>query len=417
MIRWLKYRAAGVIDKSIELIVPPRAKEPDLTLHFPRTATGKFLLVVLDCFGDAVMATPTVFALKARFPQCRLTILTRPINAAIFANNPNVDNVLLDEAPWWSPHPVRNVLQPTYWLRLLGTIHRIRREHYDVVIDLRGDLRHILLFGVLTNPKFLLSYSRTGGKRLLTTDIPYDPNMHEIDKKLRLLEPLGASTLRRHPKIWLSDEELVRARNRIAEFRGDNDAPVILMDPGGKPVQRWPVERFARLAQILVEQFRKPVLVSAAPAYSALADELRQLAGSDTVKWVRNLSLREWIALVATCDLVLSCDTGIAHVASAVGTRAVTLFGPTDPRRFHHSADGTGPVQSPLNCEHKDLHEVCSKQPGCFPGQCMMAITGEIVRKAVSEALDDMSNSIGTFSPARMPPRSKDIMHATTNPR
>ena len=208
----------------------------------PEQPISRALLICLDNLGDAVMATPSIQAMKADFPTCKLTVLTRPVNARVFLHNPSVDEILTDEAPWWSTKPVLNCFKPTYWLRFLRTILQIRRKRFDVIVDLRGDLRHLLLFGVATRPKVLLSYGRTGGQCLLSAQIPYVPDMHEIDKKLAILKPLGVNAARRHPKIWLLPSEIESARRRIAGLLGADEAPIILVDPGGKPVQQWPVE-------------------------------------------------------------------------------------------------------------------------------------------------------------------------------
>jgi ADP-heptose:LPS heptosyltransferase len=91
------------------------------------------------------------------------------------------------------------------------------------------------------------------------------------------------------------------------------------------------------------------------------------------------------MALVAACDLVISSDTGIAHISSAVGTRTVTLFGPTDPTRFWHGATGSRVVQSPELCCSKELHETCLKPSNSVPGFCMKMISESQVHDAVEE--------------------------------
>ena len=350
----------------------------------------KFLFVVLDHLGDAVMSTSAILALKTSFPDCSLTVLTRPMNVPVFMNNPHVDQILTDEAPWWSAHPLWECLQPYYWWKLYKNISRIRRGKYDVIIDFRGDLRHIILFGATASPRMLLGYGRTGGESLLSAHISYDPGMHEIDKKLALLRPIGITGIQPAPKIWLLPEEITMARQFVAQLSGMFIPRLILMDPGAKPAQRWPLERYSRLAGLLSRRFQQAVLVSAGPLYSQLAEEIIRGAGKGSVRFVGNMGLRKLMALVAACDLIISSDTGIAHIASAVGTRSVTLFGPTDPNRFWHGATGSRFVQSPEPCCSEKLHETCLKPSNPVSGYCMTVISEEQVEDVVGGAMSDL---------------------------
>jgi len=211
--------------------------------------------------------------------------------------------------------------------------------------------------------------------------------MHEIDKKLALLGPLGITGVRPAPKIWLLPEEIAKARQFVAHIIGNVRSPIILMDPGAKPIQRWPLERYALLATTLSRRFHQPVLVSAGPLYSQCAVDLLQKTGEDATRFVGDMKLRDLMALVAACDLVISSDTGITHIASAVGTRTLTLFGPTDPIRFWHGATGSRVVQSPEPCCSEELHETCLKPSNPVPGFCMEMISESQVEDAVAEAL------------------------------
>jgi ADP-heptose:LPS heptosyltransferase len=381
-----KWATAEIINRLISVNWVARRMRPKGQLD-PEHPISRALLICLDNLGDAVMVTPAIQAMKEDFPQCKLTVLTRPVNVGVFLYNPSVDEILTDEAPWWSTKPLLNFLKPTYWLRLLGTILQIRRKRFDVIMDLRGDLRHLLLFGVATRPRILLSYGRTGGQCLLSAQIPYDPEMHEIDKKLAILKPLGGNAARRHPKIWLLPVEIESARRRIADLLSADEAPVILVDPGGKPVQQWPPERFAEVVRNLSLATGTPVLLSVAPAYLPLAKEVVRRAGPEAAHLVADLDVRQFIALLAACDLVISCDTGAAHIASAVGTRTVTLFGPTDFGRFWHGTDGSQVVRSPRNCCSRELHLKCIEEGYGLSGACMLDISSASVLETVHTAL------------------------------
>lgn len=395
--KWMKYEVANLIDGAVTLFQHSFATSQFLPISGSvSSAHNKFMLVILDHLGDAVMATPAIQALKSSFPNSKLTIVTRPQNVPVFKHNPYVDVILTDEAPWWSEHGLMGSLSPRYWVNWLRKIILWRKESFDVIIDMRGDLRHLLLFGAAARPRILLGFARTGGAALLSSQVPYEPQMHEIKKKLALLKPLGVNELSPKPRIWVLPEEMEVARRRIRDCLGDAEPPIILMDPGAKPVQQWPLDRFAQVARAISSEIGKPVLVSAGPAYATLARDLVRLAGPKTACLSGRLDLRELIAQVAACDLVVSCDTGIAHIAGAVGTPAVTLFGPTVPERFWFGAKGARTLPSPLPCCHHDLHEICEVPGYATPGACMQAITPEMVIEAIIQTLLEVLPLVST---------------------
>ena len=396
ILKHCKYFAAKTIDHFIGQVCGVGLYRTNRNMS-PVGAGTKILLIALDHLGDTVIGTPTIEALKSTFPQVEVTVLTRPSNAAVFLKNPFIGKVLADNTPWWSGSPVYDSLRPSYWKEYFRNIRQIRRDRYEVIIDLRGDLRHLLLFGAAARPRYLLGYGRTGGDALLSAIVRYDADMHEIDKKLALLAPLGITGVRPAPKIWLSPEEIARARQFVTQLIGDARTPIILMDPGAKPIQRWPLACYTRLAGTLNRRFHQVVLVSAGPLYSHLAEELVRGAGEESARFVGNMGLRDLMALIAACDLVISSDTGIAHISSAVGTRTVTLFGPTDPARFWHGVTGSRVVQSPEPCCSEELHETCLKPSNPVPGYCMEMISDSQVDDAVMATLSDLlrSNSFG----------------------
>ncbi len=392
--KWLKYKAAWLLDRALTAIYPRAISCPDSVPALNPLIRGKFLFHSLDHIGDAVMATPAIEALKTNFPTYRLTVLTRPLNVGVFTHNPYIDEIVTNDVPWLSDHPVMGCLRPAYWIKSYRTIKMLRGERFDAIIDYRGDLRHILLFGYLLRPKILMGYARTGGGVLLSAHLTCDQEMHEIDKKLKLLRPFGIIGLRPKPKIWLLNAELKTAKRHITELLGSFNKPTILIDPGAKPVQQWPVERFANLAIALWDIVKKPILVSSGSQYRHTIKKLVEITGSEIVKTVGSLNVRDFVAIIANCDLVISADTGVAHIASAVGTRTVTIFGPTDPKRFWNGVEGSLIVSAQTPCCKKELHETCRKDGHPIPGLCMQSISEEMVIKTVFKTISGYQHEI-----------------------
>ena len=158
LLKRCKYLAAKIVDLLVGLLCRLGLIRTSSAVPVLRSGS-KVALIALDQLGDAVLATPAVEALKSRFPFVVITVIARGSNQAVFEHNPHISTMVLDDAPWWSGRPVVGSLRPAYWLQYLRRVQRLRAERYDVVIDLRGDLRHLLLFGVAVRPNCLLGYS------------------------------------------------------------------------------------------------------------------------------------------------------------------------------------------------------------------------------------------------------------------
>lgn len=125
--------------------------------------------------------------------------------------------------------------------------------------------------------------------------------------------------------------------------------------------------------------------MSPAPGYIELKKELIRLVDTKVFRDVGNISVRELLALVAVSDIVISADTGVAHIANAIGTRTVTIFGPTDPLRFWYGVDGSRSLSVPNSCCDGEHHTVCQKNKIIIPGICMLDVSKEYVEIEVEK--------------------------------
>ncbi len=381
-----KYIFAYVIDKLLSIFFRKEKARPGIYISLDEKVQKKILIVILERIGDAIMTTVIPQIIKKRYPSSDLTIITRPSIASVFKSNPFVDKILLDKAPWWSARPFIGSMNPKYWRELKSTIERLRLEKYEVSIEFRGDLRHIFVFGTLIKAKKIISFARTGGDKLLDYSIPYREHVHEIEKKAELLKPLGIfCDVRPIPRIYLKDEEIKRARQSIKNISDNANKQLAIIDPGGKAIQRWPIQKYAIVAENIANYREMQILITVAPEYRELGDKLIKMVGSHYIRLLPRLDLRTLYGIVKISTLVISSDTGIVHIAKAVGTPTVTLYGPTDPRRFGYTDEMSRQVQSPYICSNTKLHEKCRINKRSYPGKCMLEIKEEMV---INEARD-----------------------------
>lgn len=287
----------------------------------------KVLIVRVGAMGDVLHALPAVAALRRAHPRWQIDWVVDPRWAPLLVNGngegPVVGRVYLAETRLWSRSPV----SASTLRSVLGLRGALRSERYDLAVDMQGTLRSGVIgwmagAGELAgygDPREELAarlYSRKLGRR----------GTHVVEQGAALLgEACGTA---------LEPAEVVLPRDEEAEAWAEENVrarPLLMLAPGGGwGAKRWPVERFAAVAQAMRPQAGDCVVNAATDA----DDAARQVAaGSDGAARVLGCSVARLVALMRRTDLFVGGDSGPLHLAAALGVPAVAVFGPTDPAR------------------------------------------------------------------------------------
>ena len=399
--RWLGRALCGLAGGLARTgLIGPRQRGGPVQLP----AGARVLLLVLDRLGDGVMALPLLTLLRRQVPGVEITVLAGPGTAPLFGwAEGKADRVWTHRSPWWGERPLAEALVPSWWAALPSLVRRLRRERFDLVLDLRGDPRNLVL-GAAARPGVLLGQVEWGGDGLVSRRPALASWYHQVDRKLALLaacglEPWAAGGPRAddppagwgaRPRCTPPAPALAAARRELLPA-GGGPGPV-LVDPGGKGVQRWPESRWSRVLPGLAAAAGGPVLVSAGPEATAPAKRICAGLGEETARLLPPAGgIAELAARLAVGRLLVSADTGAAHLAAAVGTATVTIYGPTQEERFWCGLPGSRVVRGAPCCLPGVLHRRC-RQAGTGPerpGACMAAVTPAMVRAAVAAVLEE----------------------------
>ncbi len=339
---------------------------------------SRVLVVRLGAIGDVTNALVFASALKERAPRTTIGWVVHELARPLVDGHPAVERVHL-----W---PRRGGLAG--FRRALA---EVRAARYELAVDLQR-IAKSALFARLSGAPRVLGYDRARTKELswLWTServAPGDGGAHMVEQYLDAAEHvLGARPLAR--RELPRDEAAERwADALVAELGG---APILVNLGATKPANRWPPERFGALAAALAAEHGVPVGLTGGPDDRAAADAalgaLRALGlgGASVRDLVGATSLPQLVALERRARLFVGCDTGPMHVAAAVGTRAVALFGPADPRRTGPYGAGHVVVREPPPCAP------CNRKTCNQPRHaCMQDITVETVLAAVRRALGE----------------------------
>lgn len=312
-------------------------------------ASPRLLLVKLSSFGDVLHALPTLEALRATYPRALITWLVEEAFAPLLLGHPALDRV-------WAVPRLRPG-RPGAWRelrRLLAVVRQMRQERFDAVLDLQGLLKSAFWVALVKSPRKVgYDGTRELSYLALTERLPpYDPEAHAVQRYLDLARHLGAQV--DTPCFRL--EHLLRGPERISGLP-DPGEWVVLHAGARWASKRWPVGHWAILATALQQQGLRVVLTGSG-ADRGLTQAIAAEAGGGILDLAGRTGLGELAWVLRHARVMVTVDTGPMHLAAALGTPVVALFGPTAPWR-------TGPFGP--GHEILRLHLDCSP---CFRRRC-----------------------------------------------
>jgi lipopolysaccharide heptosyltransferase II len=293
------------------------------------------LCVRLDALGDVLMTTPAIRALKQARPGRTVTLLTSPAGAEAAALIPEVDEVIVYDAPWVKATAPRADSRPEYAMADL-----LRRGRFDAAVVFTVYSQNPLpsaFLCYLAGIPLRLAHCHENPYQLLTDWVP-DPEphrlvRHEVRRQLDLVGAVGASAGDERLAIRVPGEAVRRVADRLDGLGVDRARPWVLIHPGSTaPSRRYPAGRFAEAARRLVTERGLPVVFSGTAAEWDLVESIRREMAAPSASLAGGLALAELAALVRLAPVLVSNNTGPAHVAAAVGTPVVDLYALTNPQ-------------------------------------------------------------------------------------
>ena len=275
------------------------------------------LVVRLGALGDIVHTIPAAAALRRAYPTARIDWLVEDRHREILDLVPVIDHLI--------------VVRDASFLAWVDATRQVRSARYDVALDFQGLMKSAVLArasGARRVLGFSIWHVREKGARPFYSEGVDVESVHVIHKNLRLLEGLGLSTAAlEFPLIRVES----RARDTILEQ--SQGAPYAVLNPGaGWPNKRWPAQRYGELAAFLREVRGIVPFVLWGPAEAPLAQEVVD-ASAGAAHLAPPTRIADMVEVFRTAAVVVSGDTGPLHIAGAVGTPTVSIFGPTDPAR------------------------------------------------------------------------------------
>jgi lipopolysaccharide heptosyltransferase I len=343
----------------------------------------KVLIIKPSSLGDVIHTFPIVTAMAEQIPGVTIDWVVRPEYADLVSAHPVVREVLLFDRKKWSSFGrlFKTLLEVWHLGRSL------RSERYDAALDLQGLFRSGLMTYVSGAPlRMGFANAREHAPLFYNRKISVpQERMHAIDRYLLFLNELGLQ--QREPQYGLlvpaaSERKIARI---LEEEKIESGKPLVVLNPSTRwETKKWFVERFAALADRLADKLKACVIAVGGPSEREETPKIQSRMHSRLIDLAGRTSLLELAALLRRADLMVTCDSGPMHLAAAVETPVVALFGPTDPVRTGPFGPGHRVIQKGLECAGC-LERTCPDNGRA----CMEAISVEEVFEAVSGLLSE----------------------------
>lgn len=327
--------------------------------------------------GDTVLTYPTVQSLKAIYPESHLTILVAEYLVDLWKTFPYVDEIITFR---------RKKGLGSFW-EDLNLSQSLRERGFDLAVILPRSFRSLFQVCLSRIPN-RVGYQSGVHSMLLTHRIPRTEDVlrvHRVYYYLKLTEPFGKIETVPSPQVYLREEDRRWAERVLADQGALDGRPLVGINPGATygAAKCWYPDRFAELGRRLSGKLNASLLLFGKEEERPAAHEVLQKAKGSGIDFVGKTRLLQLAALLERCHLLVTNDTGTMHLAAAVGTPVVALFGSTPPGM-------TGPWGS--------NHQVISKDVDCSPcmkrtcptnHRCMDLITVEEVEEVVERKLKE----------------------------
>ena len=331
----------------------------------------KILLIRLDHLGDIIMTLPTYAAIRRLYPEAQIHTLVRSFTQDVFYNNKNIDKVILFDPPWFARDKKISFSDTIRFLL------KLRKEKYDLIIELHADPRNILAATFIGGYK--VGYGIRGLGFLFNKIVNYPQFNHLVEINLNIIRALGykEKTLLNALTLQYGQADEMAVRKYIK-------TPFVIINPGtGRPNKYWMPERWAKVADILAKQGYSIILTGSKTDISE-CKKITNLMKQKAILLAGKTTIRQLFVLIKKAKLVLAPDTSIAHFCACLGIPSITLFGPIPSAICSYESRIHKVIVKTLPCSYC-AQPICPRTDN--PDECMRLISAEEVAQLAQQML------------------------------
>lgn len=302
------------------------------------------MVITLSNVGDIILTTPVIRTLSKEFSAARIDVMVGPNGKEIFEKDPKVFKLII-----YDKH------MPMIQKRRLQL--KLKKMKYDLVVDLRNTIFPLLL-----------------GPRYRTATIQKFPNelVHKRERHLYRLSSLGIGALNEPSYIHIptEDEEYISNLLKERDIRG----PMVVVSPGAKShLKRWPQDCFAKVCDRLIDECTADIVFVGLKEDEDIVKAVMAKMKNKAHNLTNMTNIRQLAGLLKRAALLITNDSAPLHLGCACGTKILTLFGPTDPKKYGPTGEFDAVISKPLFCSP------CESATCQYNYECMKLISPDEV--------------------------------------
>jgi len=346
----------------------------------------KVLVIRADSLGDIAMSSPAFKGIRLAFPDSHITLLVATRSKQLVEDMSTFDKIIYFDAPWMTnggKKKFRNFLKAT---------KNLRKLKFDLSIDLRGDFRNNIFMRLL-GIKYRMGFDITGCGFLLTHIVPCGDKHHSVDLSFSLNTYLGVkNTAAYNLSLPFAEDEQEFAADFLKQNGNISDKKghlVAIIHPGAKWYgRRWESQKFAQIADLLIEKANAIVILAGSSTDLELVEEIASFMKRVPIIAAGKMSLKQFLYLLEKCDIFIGLDSGPVHLAATMRRKLVALYGPASPEAVGPYGDENIVITKQEKFSCSPCAQIKCKKPD---NSCMDAITVNDVWQAVQEQIDRLS--------------------------
>lgn len=340
-----------------------------------RYGIKKILVIKLRYIGDTLLMTPLLDALKDVFPDAAISALVNRGTEAVLFDNPLLEDILiLDRA--------------SRALDYLRFLKEVRGKKFDLVIDLT-DADRSAFISYWSGAPIRIGFQE---RSLLRNSLLYNllikadgGALHKIDHHLAVVEAMGHPVRNRELRLFLGPEEIEITRQRLNKMGLVFDRPYVVFHPGARRwYKSWPSEYFSELGKMILKEYKVQLVLAGSTSDHEVVEKIEKGINLPCINLAGTLNLRELACLLKMAALCVVNDSSPMHIAAAVGTPTIALFGLTDYRNWYPRGKIHAVFSQDCPCRPYGHSRECDQDVN----HCMRKIRVEEVFEAVKARLD-----------------------------
>jgi heptosyltransferase-2 len=333
----------------------------------------KRILVIQTAFlGDVILCTSLIKASKKLFPDSIISFLLIPETKNILENNPHLNEIIVYDKKG-KDKGVKNFFK---------MVEKMKKRNFDLALIPHRYLRSALLayFAKITKR---IGFDKSTGSFLFTQKVTYQNNSHEVERNLSLLKNFAGDLLDKTPELFPSSQDFSYAQELLEDSGVKDNDKIVGIAPGSIwATKRWLPERFAEISDRLIREVGAKVIFLGSKEDEKLCLEIADLMEEKPIILAGKTNILQSTAIISRCKVVLSGDSAPVHMASAMKTPVVAIFGSTIPEfGFVPYGEGHLIIEKKMDCRPCGIHgkNRCPKKHF----RCMTEITTQEVFKAL----------------------------------